>query len=144
MDNPHVVHVEDGYVHNLFVLAILTRKRYEQFGYIFYPGYESMFCDTEFTEVSYRDSVVIPATNLLFEHIHCDCGKRVRDIHDKEHSSKDRWNRGEMLFNYRKDLGFPLDDGPMAGKGGDTQACSHPKLYTHMSPMCKQHVTTFV
>jgi hypothetical protein len=130
MESPHVVHVEDGYVHNIFVLAILTRKRYEQFGYVFYPAYESMFSDTEFTEVAYRDSVVIPATNLLFEHIHCDCGKRVRDIYDKEHSSKDRWNRGEMLFNYRKDLGFPLDAGPMADKGGDTQTCSHPKPST--------------
>jgi len=115
-ENSHVVHVEDGYVHTLCVLAILTRKRYEQFGYIFYPQYESMFCDTEFTEVAYRDNVVIPAKHLLFEHIHCDCGKRQRDSHDNEHSSKDRWNRGEMLFNYRKDRNFPVDDGPLAGK----------------------------
>ena len=116
MDNPHVVHVEDGYVHTICVLAILTRKRYEQFGYIFYPQYESMFCDTEFTEVAYRDSVVIPAKHLFFEHIHCDCGKRPRDVHDKEHSSQDRWNRGETLFNYRKGCNFPVDDGPLAGK----------------------------
>ena len=114
MDAPLVIHVEDGYVHTLCVLAILTRKRYEQFGYIFYPQYESMFCDTEFTEVAYRDNAVIPAKHLLFEHIHCDCGKRQRDVHDNEHSSKDRWNRGEMLFNYRKGQNFPLDDGPLA------------------------------
>lgn len=114
IDGEFVVHTEDGYVHDIAVLSIATRKRYERFGYMLYPGYESMFSDTEFTTVAYRDGVVIQAKQLLFEHMHCDCGKRPKDQHDVVHGGKDRWNRGEMLFNYRKQTGFPIDDGPKA------------------------------
>jgi len=108
----YVVHVEDGYVHDILVLAILTRARYNKFGYIFYPKYQSLFCDTEFGEKAMLDSVVIQAPQLLFEHMHPDCGKRQRDQTDTAHASQERWNSGEMLFHFRRMRKFPLDDGP--------------------------------
>lgn len=114
IEGEYVIHTEDGYVHDIAVLGILTRKRYEKFGYTLYPQYESMFSDTEFTEVAYRDGVVINAKHILFEHMHCDCGKRPKDDHDRVHGGQERWQRGEMLFNYRKGTGFPIDDGPRA------------------------------
>jgi len=113
-DGEYVVKVEDGYVHDIFVLSILTRKRYERFGYVFYPKYRSMFNDTEFGDVARRDGVVINADHLLFEHLHPDCGKRNRDDHDRLHASKERWNASQMLYNFRKARNFPLDDGPKA------------------------------
>lgn len=127
-DGEFVVKVEDGYVHDIFVLSILTRKRYEKFGYVFYPQYESMFCDTEFGEVAKRDGVVINAQHLLFEHLHPDCNKRPRDTADLSHASKERWNRGEMLFNARRAANFPLDTGPVHGKSMKVQvgASAHP------------------
>lgn len=115
IDGEYVVKTEDGYVHDIFVLSILTRKRYDRFGYVFYPQYESMFCDTEFGECAVRDGVVINANHVLFEHMHPDCQKRPRDSNDVIHGGKDRWNRGELLFNYRKGCNFPIDDGPKAG-----------------------------
>ena len=121
-DGEHVIKTEDGYVHNIFVLSILTRKRYDRFGYVFYPKYLSLFCDTEFGEVATRDGVVIEANHLLFEHCHPDCNKRPRDGVDMVHASRERWNLGEMLFNFRKAQGFPIDDGPMAEKYAATQA----------------------
>jgi hypothetical protein len=108
----HVVHVNDGFIGHIFTLAILTRKRYDRFGYLWYPGYESMFVDTEFGEVAKRDGVVIEAMHLLFEHMHHACGKRPKDSADANHENDVRWKRGEMLFNYRKQCGFPLDKGP--------------------------------
>lgn len=114
VDEDRVVHVNDGYVRTLCTLAIMTRTRYERYGYLWYPGYESLFCDTEFTEAAYSDGVVIEAMHLLFEHMHPDCQKRSRDQADLVHASKDRWNRGEMLFNFRKQHGFPVDAGPKA------------------------------
>ncbi len=113
-DGEYVVHTNDGYIKNLCTLAIVTRKRYEKFGYLFYSGYHSLFSDTELTEVAYRDGVVIEAMHLLFEHMHPDCHKRPRDQVDLVHASKERWNHGEMLFNFRKARGFPLDAGPKA------------------------------
>jgi hypothetical protein len=113
-DGEYVIHVNDGYIKNLCTLAIITRKRYEKFGYLFYPEFYSLFSDTELTEVAYRDGVVIEAMHLLFEHLHPDCNKRPRDQVDLTHASKERWNHGEMLFNFRKARGFPLDAGPKA------------------------------
>lgn len=122
----HVVHVEDGYVHDIMVLSMLTRKRYERFGYVFYPKYVSMFCDTEFTEVARREGVVIEAKHLLFEHMHPDCAKRPRDHNDVLHASKANWNTGEMIFNFRKAAGFPVDDGPRAVAEGAVPAPAEP------------------
>lgn len=115
-DEDRVIHTNDGYVRDLCTLAILTRTRYDKFGYLWYPKYQSMFNDTEFTEVAYRDGAVIEAMHLLFEHMHPDCGKRERDDIDRAHASKERWNAGEMLFKFRKARDFPLDDGPKAPK----------------------------
>lgn len=107
-----VVHVSDGYNPDIFTLVILTKTRYSRFGYLFYPGYSSMFSDTEFTAVATADGAVIDATDLLFEHLHPDCGKRQRDAADVVHSSSSRYASGEMLFNLRKSMGFPVDVGP--------------------------------
>lgn len=114
IDAEFVVHVNDGFIGHLFTLAILSRKRYEKFGYLFYPAYESMFCDTEFGDVAIRDGVNIEAMHLLFEHMHPACGKRVRDQADMNHENQPRWDRGQMLYNYRKARNFPLDAGPKA------------------------------
>jgi hypothetical protein len=111
-NNEHVVWIKDGYNTDLFTLTILTRKRYERFGYLFYPQYRSLFGDTELTYVAKQDHVVIDARHLLFEHLHPDCGKRERDTADLLHASAARWQFGETLFNYRLLAGFPLDDGP--------------------------------
>lgn len=79
-------------------------------------GLLSHNCDTEFGEVATRDGVVIEANHLLFEHLHPDCFKRQRDGADMTHASKERWNAGEMLFNFRRGQGFPIDDGPLVEK----------------------------
>ena len=113
-DGEWVIKTEDGYVHDIFVLPILTRKRYERFGYLYYVKYRSMFNDTEFGDVARRDGVVIEANHLMFEHLHPDCGKRPRDGVDLVHASKARWNQSQMIYLFRKARNFPLDDGPKA------------------------------
>lgn len=120
IDGEYVVHVNDGFIGHIFTLAILTRKRYDRFGYLWYPGYESMFVDTEFGEVAKRDGVVIEAMHLLFEHMHHACGKRPKDTADSNHENSVRWTRGEMLFNYRKERGFPVDLGPKSAGSQQT------------------------
>jgi hypothetical protein len=109
-----VVWVADGYNTDILTLTIWSRRRYQRFGYLFYPSYYSLFSDTENTYVANLDRVIIDARNLLFEHMHPDCGKRDRDDTDLIHASSDRWRHGEMIFNYRKSVGFPIDAGPMA------------------------------
>ena len=96
-------------LHEVFCLTTAT-------GNYIANGYLSHNCDTEFGTVALRDGVVISAEHLLFEHMHPDCGKRPRDQVDLVHASKERWNTGEQLYNFRKRQGFPIDDGPLAAK----------------------------
>lgn len=120
----HVVVISDGYNHQIFTLGIITRFRYERFGYFFYPGYESLFSDTELTAVAIAEKVVVDARHILFEHLHPDAGKRQQDEVDLNHASQLRWKRGETLFNFRRDTGFPIDRGPVA----DALALSYEEL----------------
>lgn len=108
----YAVHVSDGYLNDLCTLPILTRKRYERFGYLFYPQYESMFSDTEFTYCAKMEGALLEAKHLVFEHNHYSCGKRGQDDVDTKHASSDRWSFGENLYNYRLSMGFPIDCGP--------------------------------
>lgn len=122
VEEERVIHVNDGYVRDICVLGIITRKRYERFGYFFYPQYESVFCDTELTATAQRDGVMIEAMHLLFEHLHPDCGKRQRDQADLVHASSARWQHGESLFKFRQFRGFPVDAGPKTEAAPPVQA----------------------
>ena len=148
IDGEHVVHVNDGFIGHLFTLAILTRKRMERFGYMWYPGYESMFVDTEFGDRAHQDGVVIEAMHLLFEHCHHCNGKRPKDTADANHENQVRWKRGEMLYNYRKSVGFPIDVGPKAGSEGppktaDRKYCAYLQITKDdfcLAEVCKRMI----
>jgi hypothetical protein len=57
-----------GYEHarGIMPMPILSRARYEQQGYVFFPVYESMCADNDFCECARQDGVVIEALHLLF------------------------------------------------------------------------------
>lgn len=54
----------------IMVMPILSRERYNQLGYVFYPEYESMYADNDFCEHARQDGVVIDARHLMFPHRH--------------------------------------------------------------------------
>lgn len=116
VEGEYAVHVNDGFVRDICTMPIMTRKRYDRFGYIFYPAYESMFCDTDLTERAKQDGVLLNALHLLFEHHHPNIKKRNMDAVDVDHASSARWSRGEMLFKFRQSRGFPIDMGPKASE----------------------------
>lgn len=52
-DMDRVLWFNDGFQHsNLNTLAIIGKKYYDRFGYIYHPSYKSLYCDLEFTHVS--------------------------------------------------------------------------------------------
>jgi hypothetical protein len=66
-----VLAVSDGHrTDNLLCMAILTRARYKQQGYLFHPEFFSMFSDNHFTDRAYADGVVIEAKDIVIEHMH--------------------------------------------------------------------------
>jgi hypothetical protein len=66
-DTDGVLFFNDGYLgKKLNTLSIMGSKYYQRFGYIYYPGYKSFYCDNEFMEVAeklkkqtYFDKVII-------------------------------------------------------------------------------------
>ena len=105
----HVVMVNDGYVKDLCTLPIVTKARHDELGYLFYPGYKSMYCDTELTYHAIQDGIMIKALHLVFSHYHPDNNMRMKDVVDMNHSNPERYKSGQSLFEYRKSTGFPKD-----------------------------------
>ena len=81
LDEPAVLAVNDGQrTDNLLCMAIMTRARYRQQGYMFHPEFFSMFSDNWFSECAFRDGVVIDARDrITFEHVHPAFGKALLD-----------------------------------------------------------------
>jgi hypothetical protein len=70
-DTDGVLWFNDGYQEDrLNTLCILGKKYYDRFGYIYHKSYVSLWCDTEFTEVSKMLNKVkyIPHTIIKHEH----------------------------------------------------------------------------
>ncbi len=52
------------------VYSAMTRKRYERYGYVLHPDFESMYADNYYSEIAHRDGVVINGRHLGFKHNH--------------------------------------------------------------------------
>jgi hypothetical protein len=75
-----VLQVSDGHrADHLMCMAILTRARYIEQGYLFHSDFFSMYSDDWFSECARRDSVVIDARDVVFEHLHPAFGKAEMD-----------------------------------------------------------------
>jgi len=60
----------DPLIGRLMTLQILSRTRYQRFGYALYPEFTSMMADTDFTEQAEHDECVIEARHIEIEHRH--------------------------------------------------------------------------
>lgn len=104
-----VVKTTDTLQEWLITLPIMDRTYYNRFGYIYYPGYQHLFSDTEMTEVGHLLGRVIDLRDKdhVFLHRH-PCGGYVE--RDETYLKNDEtWNQGETLFNERKSNQFYLN-----------------------------------
>ena len=60
----------DALIGRLITLQILSRARYQRYGYALYPEFTSMMADTDFTDAAEHDGVVIEARHIEIEHRH--------------------------------------------------------------------------
>jgi len=112
-DTDGVLWFNDGNRADLNTLSILGRRFYERFGYIYHPGYRSLYCDKEFTLVAdtlgrqtYFDQVII-------RHEHPSYGYGDMDaIHQDNKRNKDPDFRLFLRRQARRfDIGHPLANG---------------------------------
>ncbi len=64
-----VLYFPDGYT-ALNTMCIMGRKYYDRFGYIYNPGYASLWCDNEFMEVANILGKQKKMSQVLFKHEH--------------------------------------------------------------------------
>lgn len=103
-----VLFVYDGIQKQWQTISILSRGYYKRTGYIYHPGYISMFADPDYTETARLTGRVIDGTHLTFNHNHCTVGGLPFDGVYARQNSTEAWNHGERLFSERAERNFDL------------------------------------
>jgi hypothetical protein len=94
-----VLAISDGHrTDNLLCMAILTRKRYQQQGYMFHPDFFSVYSDNYFTDKAYADGVIIEARHIVFEHLHPVFGKAEWDETYARSNSDNNYANGKATY----------------------------------------------
>lgn len=107
-----IVKTNDGYLGNnwLITLPILDREYYNRFGYIYYPEYNHLWCDTEMTVVAKMLGKTIDLqhfTDKVFKHNHHTIGLMEKDEIAVKNDST--WDQGKSLFLERYDADFSIN-----------------------------------
>jgi len=98
-----VLRVSDGHrTDDLLCMAILTRARYIEQGYLFHPDFFSMYSDDWFSECARRDGVVIDARDVVFEHLHPVFGKAEVDATYARSNMRCNYDQGALHFERLK------------------------------------------
>lgn len=88
----------------LDVWCIMGKPYYDRFGYIYYPGYKSIFADNEYTEISKSLGRKIFSDIVPFEH------QYYSQIGDETEVKNWKFNNEDTeTFNIRKEKKFDLD-----------------------------------
>lgn len=104
-----IAKVQDGIQDWIITMPIMDRVYYNRFGYIYYPEYRHMFCDTELSCVADLTGRRIEVP-MKFEHLHYSTGKSQKDsLNEKADST---WAQGEALFLERAAKNFCMVNYP--------------------------------
>jgi glycosyltransferase involved in cell wall biosynthesis len=103
----YVVKTQDGTQPWIITLPIMDRTYYNRFGYIYYPEYRHMFCDTEMSHVGALLGRTI-TSNIVFPHRHYTTGAMKRDAVNVRNDST--WVQGEELYLERLKTNFGIEN----------------------------------
>ena len=78
--------------------VILSKKRYNQLGYVLHPNFKHVYCDNFHTWISHRDDVVIHRKDIMFEHLHPSIGKSEPDKFYINASTQEEYDKGSKIF----------------------------------------------
>jgi hypothetical protein len=94
--------------YTLNTLPIMGRKYFDRFKYIWYPGYKSLRCDAEYTEVGFYLGRLKYIDKVIIEHRHPTVTKEPLDyVHEQntvnwDHDLSTYASRREKLFGLSK------------------------------------------
>ncbi len=98
--------VDDGIDGRIMTLPIVGRGLYERLGYLYYPGYLSVFADDDLTEVATREGALVDARSLLFPHRHYSVGLSPHDATYRHQNQLRAWFVGRRVFEKRRAANF--------------------------------------
>lgn len=97
---PAVLQISDGHRQdNLLCMAILTRARYKQQGYLFHPDFTGVYSDNYFSLRAFADGVVIDARDVVFRHNHPFFGAGQMDATYQRQNSEEAYANGKAIFD---------------------------------------------
>jgi predicted O-methyltransferase YrrM len=101
---PAVLAVSDGGRNDgLLCMAIMTRARYKQQGWMFHPDFFSVYSDNWFTDCARRDGVIIDCRDsITFEHLHPAFGKAEVDATYMRGNSEPAYRKGIVHYDRLK------------------------------------------
>jgi len=111
-----ILKTQDGIQKWMITLPLMDRAYYNRFGYIYYPGYQHMFCDTEMSCVADLTGRKI-VSDLIFPHRHYSVTKEQRDATSIK--ADNTWEQGKKLFieRYKKDFDLKEVNGKIQDQG---------------------------
>ena len=86
------------------VLSVMGKKYYDRFNYIYYPGYISVYCDNEQTDVAIKLNKLVDIDNKIISHE----WSNVKDNLRVQTERKDLREHDKNLYETRKANGFYL------------------------------------
>jgi hypothetical protein len=96
-----------GYDENCTIVSA-GRKYYERFGYIYYPGYDSVFADNEYTEVGKALGLLVYVSDRVVKHDWVGQNQSLDPLLLRNEEPA-RYKADKLIFEDRKSKGFPKD-----------------------------------
>ena len=101
-----IMKVNDGIQRWVITMPIMDRIYYNRFGYIYYPDYLHMFCDTEVSHVADLLKRRITRDDFSFPHRHYSVTRTGKDTTSQKADST--WEQGKQLYLRRAKESFGL------------------------------------
>lgn len=107
-DTDGVLWFFDGNRRDINTLCCLGKKYYQRFGYIYYHGYKSFYCDNEFTQVANKLGKQTFIDQCIIKHEHPDI-PQFRNKLDQLYVNNSKWYPHDYnLFTKRQKMNFNL------------------------------------
>lgn len=99
----------DGFQKRINTIAILGRKYYERFNFIYDPEYKSLFCDNTATEIAQILGKIKFIDTVICRHMHPAWGNG-RNLDPLYIKNEAYWHEDEKTYNRHKanNFGFPI------------------------------------
>lgn len=102
-----VLKLNDGIQDWIVTMPIMDRAYYNRFGYIYYPEYQHMFCDTHLTHVADALDRLIIRNDITIPHLHYSVRKTERDIVTRQADSTFNDGKNVYMRLLRENLKLP-------------------------------------